>query len=119
MSTLDKIWYLQKIKGMSGSLLAKKIGVSRSTINDWKTGKTASYKNHIVAIAEALGVTPEYLLDERADIQKTAADTLPLSPEQQKILDYCSDLSDEDLGKVLEYIELLQMRRKNNEDSDA
>lgn len=108
MSTLDKIWYLLKIKGMSGSLLAKQIGVSRSTITDWKNGKTASYKNHIVAIANALSVTPEYLLDEQSAPITTESQSL--SQAHTELLNYCLRLSDCDFQKVLEYAKLLSAK---------
>lgn len=64
MSTLDKILHLLKLRGMPDSELARKIGISRSSVTDWKNGKTSSYRKHIVAIADILDVTPEYLLDE-------------------------------------------------------
>lgn len=64
MSTLNKILYMLKIRGMTDRELSHKIGVSPSTISDWKSGKTSSYNKHIKAIAEALDVSVEYLLDE-------------------------------------------------------
>ena len=68
MSTLNKIFNLQKLRGINDSELARRIGLSRSTITDWKNGKTSSYNKHIKDIAEALNVTPEFLIDNNSDM---------------------------------------------------
>lgn len=101
----------------SPNAVCKELGFSAATATHWKNNKKPSWAS-LKKIAEYFDVSVDYLLGEQNQ-QKTAADAPPLSPEQQKILVYCSDLSDEDLGKVLEYIELLHMRRKNSENSDA
>ena len=100
----------------SPNAVCKELGFSTATATHWKNNKKPSWAS-LKKIAEYFDVSVDYLLGEQNQ-QKTAADTLPLSPEQQKILDYCSDLSDADLEKVLEYAEMLYMKGKKQEGTD-
>lgn len=107
MSTLDKIIYLLKLRGMSDSELARQIGIGRSAVTDWKNGKTASYKKHIVSIAKALDVTPEYLLDETVTLYT------PTSEQIDNFTKESDDLTPEERSKVEEYIKFIKSQRGN------
>ena len=63
MDTLDKILLLLKQRGMSEIEFVQTVGLYKTAVTDWKSGKTKSYNKHLPKIAEALGVTPEELLN--------------------------------------------------------
>lgn len=53
---------LRDKKGMSDYSVAKIIGVGRSTLSDWKTGKHTPNKDNLKRIAEYFGVSVDYLM---------------------------------------------------------
>lgn len=65
MSTnADKIYKLRAERGLTLEELAAKIGVSKSTIQKWETGSIKEMRrDKIQALADALGVSPEYFFD--------------------------------------------------------
>lgn len=58
----ERIFKILNDKHMSQSAFAKKVGLSGSTISDWKTKKTNPTAEKIMSICEVLEVTPEQLL---------------------------------------------------------
>ena len=122
MSTLEKILYTLKLRGISDSELARQIGLSRSTVTDWKNGKTSSYKKHIGKIAEVLQISPEWLLDDELGCEhlntnyfneminslsielNTSVDTLMDIYKNKPIPDgYKNNLSKKNLKDIFEY----------------
>jgi len=63
VDTLGKILYLLRKNGISEMEFANKLSISRSTVTDWKRGKTKSYNKRLPKIAEILGVDTDYLID--------------------------------------------------------
>ncbi len=60
----DKIYKLRSERGLTLEELAAKIGVSKSTIQKWETGSIKEMRrDKIQALADALGVSPEYFFD--------------------------------------------------------
>ncbi|MDR1409984.1 MAG: helix-turn-helix transcriptional regulator [Oscillospiraceae bacterium] len=62
--TICKIMSILWERGIGDVQFCESIGINKSSLADWKRGKTKSYTKHISKIASALGVTPEYLLSE-------------------------------------------------------
>ena len=58
----ERIFKILKDKNMSQNAFAKAVGLSSSTISDWKTKKTNPTAEKIMPICEVLEVTPEQLL---------------------------------------------------------
>ena len=65
--TVKKILSCMKMRNITDKQLTKDIGVNKSAVTDWKTGKTKSYKKHIDKIADYLGVSSDYLLGRSDD----------------------------------------------------
>ena len=64
MAIIDKINLgLSKI-GKTGAELEKELGLSHSVYSQWNTGKTKPSKKRLPDIANYLGVTVEWLLEE-------------------------------------------------------
>lgn len=71
MTVSEKIFELLEAKGMSQRELAEKTGISKSTVNDWKTKKNSPAADKIPAVRAALEVSYEELFDDS-----------PLEPEK-------------------------------------
>lgn len=66
---LRKIIALCQMRGIKQSELAETIGLSgRSTVTNWKTGKSNSYMKYLPQIAEKLDTTASYLLGETMEM---------------------------------------------------
>ena len=62
MTAVERIFALLEERQISQKALAEYIGTRSQTINDWKTGKTHSYKKYIDKIADFFGVSADYIL---------------------------------------------------------
>lgn len=66
----QKIKMLREEQGLTLEELGNKVGVGKSTVRKWEVGLIANMKrDKIASVAEALGVTPAYLMgwDEKKD----------------------------------------------------
>ena len=104
METKDVIKELRTKNGMSQDELAKKAGyTSRSTISCIESGKRDCTQKQILALANALGVSPGELLE---DNEKNA-----LRDKRkaliQKIERLLSQLSEENLNNAAQYLAFL------------
>lgn len=100
----DNIKRFREAKGMSQDELAKKAGyTSRSTISCIESGKRDCTQKQILALANALGVSPGELLE---DNEKSA-----LRDKRkaliQKIERLLSQLSEENLNNAAQYLAFL------------
>lgn len=85
-------------KGMSMNELARKVGVSQSTITRWERGDIATMKqSKIVALASALGVSPAEIIDMPISLDATRQELnmlylyRQLTPDQQQAVDILID----------------------------
>ena len=62
MNTVEIILELLKSQNKKQKELTQFLGISETSVADWKRGKTESYKKHIGRIAEFFGVSTDYLL---------------------------------------------------------
>jgi transcriptional regulator with XRE-family HTH domain len=68
-------------RGLTQDELASGVGVSRSAVAQWETGRTGQITGNLARIAEALEVSVEYLMygnDKRAPIEARQGDELAL-----------------------------------------
>ena len=56
-----RIFEALSLTGMEQKEFAGLVGVSDKTVNNWKKGRSLSFKSKLSQIAAALGVTREYL----------------------------------------------------------
>ena len=111
----ERIFKILKEKNMSQNAFAKKVGLSGSTISDWKTKKTNPSAEKIMSICEVLGVTPEQLLtgkgiDEDYEECKTnrVKDEVELSKRDIRIIEDFHGLKDAQKKRLLKYMEALK-----------
>lgn len=58
----DKIKELREMAGYSQSQLAKKLDVTRSSVNAWEMGLSTPTTQYIVALAKLFHVSTDYIL---------------------------------------------------------
>ena len=112
---------LQK-RNLSQADLSKMTGIRSSSISDWLNGKYEPKQDKISIIAEALNVSPVWLIgyDEPSRTQtegyyvdpETAeyAEMLRTRPEARLLFSASRGISKEDMEKAVEYIELLKLK---------
>lgn len=117
MDTLDKITTLLTEQNKSQKALTDYLGLKKNAFTNWKSGHTTSYTKYLPQIAEFLDVSVDYLVGKTDKKNKTAQEGQPLTDEEKAILKKCEQLSVEDLHKVLEYVELLKLKRNSENES--
>jgi len=77
-----RIRLLREMAGLSQQQLAEKVGISRSAVAFWETGRSGHVGKHLGSLAQVLGVEPEVLLTGMAykAIQET------LTPDENTML---------------------------------
>jgi len=112
---------LQK-RNLSQADLSKMTGIRSSSISDWLNGKYEPKQDKIAIIADALNVSPVWLIgyDDTASNQsegyyvdpETAeyAEMLRTRPEMRMLFSASRGISKEDMEKAVEYIELLKLK---------
>ena len=65
----DKIKFLREQLGLTQSDLAKKLGITRSSVNAWKMGISVPSTQYVVELAGIFKVSTDYLLG----VQNTAS----------------------------------------------
>ena len=64
----EKIKELREQAGFSQSQLAKKLDVTRSSVNAWEMGLSTPTTQYIVALAKLFHVSADYILGTEADM---------------------------------------------------
>lgn len=80
-ATLNRILALCREKGINQGELADALGIERSNITLWKSGRTASYKKYLSEIADFLGVSVAYLVGEEMPMP----DNIVALPKTKKV----------------------------------
>ncbi|HEY4041584.1 MAG TPA: helix-turn-helix transcriptional regulator [Rhodopila sp.] len=91
-----RIRAVRRERGLTQDDLADEVGVSRSAVAQWETGRTGQVTGNLSRIANALGVNVEYLMigdDKRAAGDVRQGDELALlrlyrecNPEDRQML---------------------------------
>lgn len=102
---MDLMWK----QGISEADLCNAAGINKSAVTDWKKGKTKSYLKHIDKIAEVLGVTKQYLLEDNNE--KTALAEQSFSKDELEFLHLIETLTEDEKQKVIDYADLLKRGR--------
>lgn len=79
----DNIKALRSSNGWTQSELAKKLGITRSSVNAWEMGISVPSTSYIVELAQLFHVSTDFLLGLK---QNASIDISGLSEEEIKIL---------------------------------
>lgn len=106
----DKYVKLCNSVGKTPSAVALEIGIEKSTVTRWKSGKSQTDKN-IQKVADFFGVSVEWLKsndDSAPEIkEKPTAESSELSKDIQELTILLESLSDEKLQMVVNYVRFL------------
>lgn len=81
--TADRIKELREEKSLTQTELAKKLSVTRSSVNAWEMGISIPSVDKIIDLADFFHVTTDYILG--AD-NRQLIDISPLTPEEREIM---------------------------------
>jgi transcriptional regulator with XRE-family HTH domain len=76
-----RIGAARRERGLTQHALAAAVGVSRSAVAQWETGRSGQLTAHLSALARALGVGVEFLMhgdDKHAPMRAASGDELAL-----------------------------------------
>ena len=119
---INRLKSIMSERKITQSELSKRTGIRQSSISDWLNGCYEPKQDKIYLIAQALGVSPSWLLgyDETTSNQtdgyyvdpETAefAEYLRTRPEARLLFSASRGISKEDMEKAVEYIELLKLK---------
>ena len=91
----DRIRQLRTSSGMTQTELAKKLNITRSSVNAWEMGISVPSTQYIVELAALFGVSTDYLLD----IEKE--ETINVS-----------GLSEKEVGMIAELVEYFKQNKQ-------
>lgn len=121
----ERIFKILKIRNMSQNAFAKAVGLSSSTISDWKTKKTNPTAEKIMPICEVLGVTPEQLLtgkcideDYVESKSKIGHNGLEISKMDIRIIEDFHGLQEAQRKRLFKYMEALKQIEELEEDNE-
>ena len=119
---INRLKNIMSERKITQSELSKRTGIRQSSISDWLNARYESKQDKIYLIAQALCVSPSWLLgyDETTSNQtegyyvdpETAefAEYLRTRPEARLLFSASRGISKEDMEKAVEYIELLKLK---------
>lgn len=76
--------------GLTQEVLADKAGISRSHLSEIESGKKRAHQDHLIKIADVLGISPRELLPED-------------DPLWGKLLDIAGELDSANVDRLLDY----------------
>jgi transcriptional regulator with XRE-family HTH domain len=103
-----KIKELRLERGMTLEDVAKIVGVGKSTVRKWETGMIANMgRDKIALLAQALGVTPSYLMGWKEDNKTLTSPNAPgLTDGEKMMLELFRQIPPNKQEVVLEMIRL-------------
>ncbi len=106
MELKNKLKHLMNTKGLNGQKLARLSQVSDSEISRILQGKSRPGLDNALRLAQALGVSLDYLADDKLDSEPPEpADSL--SPEERKILSIIQKVGCAEVVTILENLRFL------------
>lgn len=114
MTFYQRLQSLMKEKNITAKQLTSDLGLAKNSVTYWKQKGNTPKGDTLNSIAEYFGVSVDFFLDTKK--KQAARDELPASDEIKKLLEESADLSEEEARRVLEYVELLKLKR-NQESS--
>jgi transcriptional regulator with XRE-family HTH domain len=109
LSTVEKIQDLMKNSGINAKQLTAELGLSSSSITDWKKGKGKPSAETIIKIASYFDVSADYLLGIKRN--RPPEGERSVDPTVAGIIEVVQDMTEDEVAKVQEYAQLLKLKR--------
>ncbi|HAN20405.1 MAG: hypothetical protein A2Y15_08610 [Clostridiales bacterium GWF2_36_10] len=111
MVLLDNLIKLIKDKGISEKMFLSDMGLNRTILSDWKSGKSHSYMKYVKKIADYFNVSVDYLLGNTEQKEKPTTDKgNELKSEFAAMLE---KLTPDELEQVRKYTRFLLEQQKS------
>ena len=108
----ERIIKVLKERNMTQAEFAKQVGISTSTISEWKKRKTNPTVEKVMDICNVLQITPEQLLTGKGiEDEKEIAEASPESkftPGDVQIIEDYHNLKEEQQKRLMAYMEALK-----------
>lgn len=106
MELKQKLQMLMKARNLNGQKLARLSRVSDSEISRILQGKSRPGLDNALKLAQAVGVSLDYLADDTVETEPTAVENA-LSAEDHKLLAACRRIGPEEVQRILEIVRIL------------
>lgn len=99
---------LRSRKGATQDDMATLLNIKRQTYSAYERGVSLPDVTALIKIAEYFNVSVDDLLETK---KRSPENEQPLSKEMQLLIDSYADLSEDELKKVIEYVDFLKSKR--------
>lgn len=110
MTFIERLNTLMKQKNISKAFLTKELHIGKNQIKYWEDNNTIPDGTTLLKISDYFDVSVDYLLGKTDKKNKATPEEQPISPKQKLLLDVSADMTDEDIKKLIEYADLLNLR---------
>jgi transcriptional regulator with XRE-family HTH domain len=107
MELKQKLQMLMKARNLNGQKLARLSRVSDSEISRILQGKSRPGLDNALRLAQAVGVSLDYLADDRIEVEPSASAEEALSAEDHKLLAACKRIGVDEVQRILEIVRIL------------
>ena len=97
-------------KGVTQDDMAELLNIKRQTYSAYERGVSLPDVTSLLKMAEFFGVSVDEILGNK---QETALSGQPLSQKTKDLIASYADLSEEELDKVIEYVDFLKTKRNS------
>lgn len=110
MEMSEKIHTLRKQQGLTLEEVGNRVGVGKSTVRKWESGQIANMRRDKIALlADALGVTPSYLMGWNEEEIET-----PKKTESSELIAIYTSLTEDNQHRLLDYANVLYIAQQAN-----
>ena len=116
METVDKIFAVLEEKNYSQQFLADALGIDKSTLSSWKSGKTKSYMKYLDKLSLVLNVSKDWLLGKSDKRERVPERVIAEKKTSAGILDSIIKgiTKKDDIIEILELDDVSRNRIKSN-----
>ncbi|MDO4422065.1 MAG: helix-turn-helix transcriptional regulator [Eubacteriales bacterium] len=106
MDINERLFKVMKDNGISIRELARRTGITASTISDWNTKHTNPTAEKIPVVCEALGITVSYLL------KGTEETDFVLSDDERNLVETFRNADEESQNRLLAYFKQMSKKKE-------
>ena len=104
----ERMFQIMDERGMTQAELSRLTGISTRTISDWRKKKTNPGADKIMIICEALGLTPEELLEGKSDYENQKAGIKADTVAEAHLIEVYRNLPENMRRRLLAYMAMLE-----------
>lgn len=113
MDPIDRILALMRERNINAAHLTREAGITRGLVTQWKQRLQKPSMANIAKLASYFNVSVDYILGTEKPTDPNGEQ--PVSEAHKQLEEKIRHLSPEDADKALDYVEMLEMKRKHQE----